>query len=228
MRQTIYTLIVDGFSPEITALTVPLMERYAAKIDARFHVIAERRFPAMPVCYEKFQVRELACASGDEWSLFLDADVLVHPDLPDLSAFTPPHTVTFNAVDYGPVRFAPNDWSRRDGRHLAPGSWLVGGSRSVWSDLWAPLTESVEDAVSHITPTMQEQRSGITPTHLLDDYQLSRNIARYGLPVKTVMDLAAADPRLSGSEFFYHQYLIPPEIKEIQIRATLDRWGLGG
>lgn len=226
MSQTIYTLVVDAFAPDIVAITVPLMEQYAEKIGAELVTITERLHPELPACMEKFQVRELAAERGDSWSLFLDADTLVHPDLPDLSTLTPPHSVVFNASDYAPVRFRPNGWSRRDGRHIAPGSWLVGGSRSVWSDLWFPITEPIGVACDQILPAAVERAAKIDAAHLLDDYVLSRNVARFGLRVHTVRALCAADPRLQSSEFFWHQYTATREQKAEQMLATLERWGM--
>jgi hypothetical protein len=59
MKKTLYTLSVNDkhpgqdFEPEITALTFPLMRKYAHKIGADFHVIRERKHPDMPPVYEK-------------------------------------------------------------------------------------------------------------------------------------------------------------------------------
>ena len=60
LRKTIYTVNIGDYAPEICALTYPLMQAYARKIGADFHVIRERKFPAWPVVYEKLQVHELA------------------------------------------------------------------------------------------------------------------------------------------------------------------------
>ncbi|HWB97853.1 MAG TPA: hypothetical protein VG672_14160 [Bryobacteraceae bacterium] len=45
IKKTVYTLNIGDYAPEICALTYPLMEAYARKIGADFHVIRERKFP---------------------------------------------------------------------------------------------------------------------------------------------------------------------------------------
>ena len=58
-KKTIFTLNVDGYSPEITDITYPLIKRYAKHIDADLHIIKDRKFPDWPVTYEKLQIYEL-------------------------------------------------------------------------------------------------------------------------------------------------------------------------
>lgn len=68
-KKTVFTLNVDGYAPEITALTYPLIEAYAEKIGADFHIISERKFPEWPVTYEKLQIFELAREMGNDWNI---------------------------------------------------------------------------------------------------------------------------------------------------------------
>jgi len=78
------------------------------------------------------------------------------------------------------------------------------------------------------------------PEHLVDDYALSRNIARFGLKVTTLNQLWAK-AGLQQAEFFFHQYLMPThdypgkdeQGKEVMLpgkvtlmKQTLERWNL--
>ncbi len=45
IRKTIYTVNIGDYAPDICALTYPLIQAYANKIGANFHVIRERKFP---------------------------------------------------------------------------------------------------------------------------------------------------------------------------------------
>ena len=60
MKKTLYTLMVNGYSPRITKLTLPMIRFYAHKIGADFHIITERKFLEWPITYEKMQVHELS------------------------------------------------------------------------------------------------------------------------------------------------------------------------
>src|SRR5271168_5376308 len=72
VKKTIYTLNVGGYAPEICALTYPLLQAYARKIGADFHVIRDRKFPDWPVVYEKLQIHVLGKEHGDDWNIYID------------------------------------------------------------------------------------------------------------------------------------------------------------
>ena len=93
MKKTIYTLQVDNFMPELTEITFKWMKVYAEKIGADFQVITERKFPHMPPNYEKFQIYELNKKNKDDWSIFFDADAIIHPDCVDWTIFVGKDTV---------------------------------------------------------------------------------------------------------------------------------------
>ena len=225
MKVSLYTLNVNGFSPEITDLTFPLLKRYAEKIEAEFVEIKERCYPEMPAVYEKFQIHRLMEERGDDWALFWDADALVHPDLPNLTELISPDTVAHNGVDFGPVRWQYDDYLRRDGRHISSCTWCVICPR-MCRDLWQPLTDlTLEQAVARIFPIQNELNTTKTPTSLIDDFVLSRNIARYGLKFVTLTDLFKRWPGSDGG-YFWHAYTIPPDEKLVAMRAQLKTWGL--
>lgn len=111
-------------------------------------------------------------------------------------------------------------------------------------DLWRPLDDlTLEEALENINITVGERNSGFCHTeHLIDDYTLSRNIARFGLKVQTVMELCGrlgwrAPNGMGISPFLYHKYTISNEqkVKEMlmilgtpngQNSAVGSGWGL--
>jgi hypothetical protein len=203
-RKTVYLLNIDNYAPEVTALTYPTINAWAAKIEANVHVIANRRFPKWPITYEKLQIHQLAKARGDDWSIYIDSDALIHPDLPDVTELIRCDFVCHNAVDFAPIRFRYDDYFRRHGQNIGSANWFCVAS-SWCRDLWRPLDDlTPEEAVRNITLSQAERR-WMKPEHLVDDYALSRNIARFGLKVVTLTQIWA-EAKLPYSEFFYHQY----------------------
>jgi len=225
--KTLYTLLVDNYAPEITRLTLPLLKHYARKIGARFEVIDERRFPAWPVTYEKFQIFDRAERNGDDWSIYLDADTLVHPDTPDWTQYLPADTVAHNGCDFAGLRWRPNKYFKRDGRNIGSCNWNTTAS-ALCRDLWRPSEETdPAKLVDEIFPVITELNSGlINPQHLIDDYHCSYNIARHGLKFTTLIELQKSlgfDPTKSG--FYYHEYTIPVAEKAANMEKVLtDNW----
>ncbi len=224
MRKTIYLLNIGDYAPELTALTYPHIEFYARKIGAEIHIIDSRKFPEWDVPYEKLQIYELAQQRGDDWAIYIDSDALVHPELPDVTELLPMDTVAHNGADFAPVRWKYDKYFRRDGRYIGSCNWFAVAS-SWCFDLWKPLDDiGPEEAVANITVTVSE-RDLIKPSHLVDDYALSRNIARYGLKFKTLR-LLWTEVNLLNVDFFYHEYTIDIEEKIDRVQATIKRWNL--
>lgn len=224
MKKTIYTLNIDNYAPEITELTYPLLKRYAHRIGADFCVITGRAFPGWPVTYEKLQIFKLAQTRGDDWSIYIDSDAIVHPDFFDVTDFLPRDTVAHNGVDAAHSRWRFDAYFRRDGRNISSCNWFAVAS-SWCVDLWRPLELSLESALDNIYPLQGEVNSGvITPEHLIDDYALSRNIARFGLKVKTILQLQK-DLGDEGN-FLWHEYTIPVAQKVTKMREVLKAWKL--
>ncbi len=226
MKKTIYTLNVNDYSPEITELTYPLLKRYADKIQADFFVITERKYPDYAPVYEKLQIYDLQRIRDDDWSIFIDSDALVHPDLFDPTEFIGKDTILHNGIDLANNRWRYDRFFRRDGRHIGSCNWFTIGSD--WCrELWRPLDDmTYNDALSCIYPTQLELNTVITKDHLIDDYILSRNIAKYGLHVKTLMQLQAELNDVGN--YLFHQYTISIEEKIFQMKEILQKWGLGG
>jgi hypothetical protein len=226
LKKTVFTLDVDNYAPEITRLTFPLMRYFAAKIGAEFHVITERKFPGYPAPYEKLQMYQLGQEMANDWNIFFDADTLVHPELIDFTEFLNKDTVANNGSDMGAIRWIYDRYFRRDGRNIGTCGWCI--AASDWClDLWRPLDDlTYAEALAHCRPTVEEINSGlIDPAHLLDDYVMSRNIARFGLKYTTLNELfkkvGLVDP-----VFFWHQYTIPEAEKVKRMKETLEQWKL--
>jgi hypothetical protein len=233
VRKTLYTLNIGNYSPEICQITYPLLRDFAKKCGAEFYIITERRFPHMPLTYEKFQVWRLAQERGDEWSYCFDGDALVYPDAFDPTEHISKDTVMHNGRDWSTDRFKPDNYFRRDGRYIGSGTWFC--LCSDWTlDLWRPPDDiTLQECLANIQPTCNERAGGVTAEHLIDDYLVSRNIAKYGLKFETYLNLQArcfpstcftsAIPR-PLQRLFGHMYARPEEQKVKEMKAVLSAW----
>ena len=225
MKKTIYLLNINNYAPEITSITYPLIERWAKKVGSGIHIINTRKFTDWDMGYEKLQIYELSEKNGDDWSIYLDSDTVVHPELPDFTEMVPFDTVIHNGCDLATIRWKYDKYFRRDGRHIGSCNWFACAS-SWCTDLWRPLDDlTMEQAVVNITPTVAELNTVITAAHLIDDYVLSRNIARFGLKFVTLKSLWAKS-NLEYANFFHHEYTLPLAEKETKIREIIKKWEL--
>lgn len=221
IKKVIFTLNVGNYEPEITALTYPFMERYAKKIGAEFKIITERKFPDFPIVYEKLQIYELG--KDNDWNIYFDGDALIHPDLFDITEHIGRDTVLHRGQDFANNRWVYDDYFRRDGRNIGSGNWFTVASK--WCiDLWKPLDDlTFEQAVKNIYPTQVEINVGIEPSHLIDDYTVSRNIARYGLKFKS-FDTLLRETGQASSQYFHHDYLLSGLEKIESIKRKIIEW----
>jgi hypothetical protein len=223
IKKTIFTLNVDNYAPEITELTYPLIKRYAEKIGADLYTIMERKHPNLPPVYEKMQIYELAQEMENDWNIYIDSDALVHPDMFDITEFLPRDTVCHNGNDMANNRWKYDNYFRRDGRNIGSCNWLA--VASDWCiDLWHPLDIPYTEALKNIFPIQNELNTVITPSHLIDDYALSRNISRFGLKFKTVMQIA--NEIRDGGNYLYHQYTLSTDEKVKEMRRVLANWNV--
>ena len=226
-KKVVYTLQCNGFAPELCELTFPLIEGWAKKIGAIFHVITDRRWPSAPPVYEKLQIYDLAQTeySGADWHIFFDADTVIHPDFFDVTSVLNKDTTCSNGSDFSPMRFKVDKYFLRDGRYQGKGNWC--GIASDWCiDYFRPLDDiSIEEAISNIFPLKGELNSGIvTAEHLIDDYTVSRNIARFGLKHTHIPDLLQKYNR--GEQHLTHQYVYNHFLKRIWMLEVLKNWGI--
>lgn len=226
MKKALYTLNINNYAPEICALTMPLINGYANKIGAKHIEITERRFNGWPVVYEKLQIYKLAKENGADWHIYIDSDALVHPETLDWTCFLPRDTVAHNGSDMANVRWRYDDYFLRDGRNIGSCNWMT--IASSWCiDLWRPLDDlTLAQALDQIHPTVKELGTVIDREHLIDDFTLSRNIARYGLKFKTLAQIEK-DLGFTDSEFYWHQYTVSTDEKVRQMKEVLARWKVG-
>jgi len=224
-KKTVFTLNLNGYAPEITELTYPLIEAYAHKIGADFHIIRERKFPEWPITFEKLQIHELG--QDNDWNIYIDSDTLIHPDTPDMTQLLPRDTVSHFGKDFSLVRWRTDRYFQRDGRNIGSGNWLAVAS-NLCIDLWKPPTDlTPKEAIGNIFPTVPERLTGlINPEHLVDDYILSRNIAKYGLKFKLMKEVFEEAGFKDGGGFFYHHYLFATAQKVIELKKVLRTWNL--
>lgn len=223
MKKTLFTLNIENYEPQITAVTLPFLRQYADKIGAEFHIINDRKFPEFAPVYEKLQIYELG--RDNDWNIYFDADTLVHPDLFDVTDHLSKDTVLHWGSDMAGNRWRYDKYFRRDGRHIGSGNWFT--VASDWCiDLWKPLDDlSPEEALANIFPTTNERNLGIQPEHLIDDYTLSRNIAKFGLKFKTFREIQKEQERETEA-YFFHNYQLVGEQKLAKIQETIAVWGL--
>lgn len=221
MKKTIFTLNINDYSPEITKLTYPFLERYAKKIDADFVQITKRQFPDYPMMYEKMQIFELG--KDNDWNIYIDSDCLVHPDLFDITEVLPRNTVLNYGVDFANCRFKYDEYFRRDGRNIGSPNFLTVAS-NLCIDIWEPLNDiTLKEALSNIQMNHHEELINHEPGYGIDDYTISRNIAKYGLKYKTFVDLLTEIGR-PKDDFFFHNHIVPESEKLELIKSTIKNW----
>lgn len=228
MKKLIVTMCMNNWEPEITSQTYPLMKFHAKKIGADFLILDERKFPNLPLQCERFQIYDLV--DDYDWIIQLDADLLMHPDMPDVTEFITKETVLVSTWDWCTKRFRMDEYFRRDARHISiPGFFTV---TSDWhKDFWRlPEDLSIEQCIERTTPVLHEfagRRMG--SDHIVYDFILSRNVARYGLKVESLQNLfnKCSQPgrmQLGGIEdFIMHNSYLPLEHKKLHIAQVLEK-----
>jgi hypothetical protein len=227
LKKTVYTLnIGQGYNKEVTSMTYPFLKFWAHKIGADFFEITEKRFEGYPHRYEKLQIFYLGKEHKNDWNIFIDCDALVHPDMVDPTAYLSKDIVCHNGKDVASNRWRIDEYFLRDGRGISSCNWLA--IASDWClDLWHPLEDlTIEEACQNIFPVAGEIKGGTEPVMLLDDYVLSRNIARYGLKFITLVELLRARCNYDGNFMMHHLYNMPIEEKILNLRKCMAHWGL--
>lgn len=221
MRKTLWTLNIGNYAPEITKMTYPLFERFATKIGADFRQITDRVFPDMPVVYEKFQIGQQG--RSNDWNIFIDSDAIIHPDCPDPTEYLSKDTVMCYATDFGPSRWGYDRHFRRDGRHIGWGNWF--SISSDWTiDLWEPLDIPMGEALKQISVYVCEEKR-FSKEHLIDDFTVSRNVAKFGLKFKSFQTMLKETGQ-EKNHFLWHNHLIDRKTKASSIREQINLWKL--
>jgi len=223
MKKVLYVMNIDNWNPEMTALTMPLFERYAKKIRAELVEIKERKFVNKPMIYEKFQIWYLAHENKADWHIYIDIDTAIHPNFPDFVEYFKKDTVASFRKEPSTVKYLTDEYFRRDGRFIGIGGFFT--AASDWClDFWHPIEDlTTEEALGRIHTTIIEQGMGIPPKHLLEEYVLSRNLARYGLKHETVLEVFNRSG-LQNANYLWHAYGLTPQDKLERLKALLDAW----
>lgn len=229
MKKILWTLNLDNaYSPPICSLTYPLFRRYADKIGAEFRVISERVYESCyPITIEKLQVGSYH-GHPNRWNIYVDSDTLIHPDFFDVTDHIDKSTVLFQSTDMAGNRFRYDDYFRRDGRNIGACNWFI--VASDWcDDLWHFPEMDLDGILWSILPIQEELSSGhCSPSHLIDDYILSRNIARYGLKVTTLPEVLkrCGQPETESGRYLWHMYNCSEERKLLGMLHALKVWGV--
>ncbi len=225
MKKTIYTLNINDYAPDILALTRPWLEFYANRIGAEIVDITERKWPDMPIVYEKLQIYELAKTNGSDWNIYIDSDCLIHPETIDFTNFLPKDTVLQAGKDMANIRWRYDKYFLRDGRNIGTCNWFT--IFSDWClDLYHPIEDmTLDECRKFMFPTVVEQNTVIDRDHLIDDFVLSRNVARYGLKYKNVPEVLK-ELDLEQANFFWHEYVITESEKILNLKKAIETWKL--
>lgn len=225
IKKTIYVVNVNDYAPELRKLTYPLIGVYARKIGADVCEINKRKWPDAPPVYEKLQIYELAKKNKSDWNIYIDSDAIVHPDLPDITNHLSKDTVMHNGNDMASNRWRYDEYFLRDGRNIGSCNWFT--VASDWClDLWKPLEDiTINEAVQNIFPIEGEKIVGITREHLIDDYTLSRNIAKHGLKFTTWIDVLAKIGQ-PNYNYLWHEYQIKEDEKYRKMCKIILEWQL--
>lgn len=221
LTKAVWVLNIDNYAPEITSFTYPYIKWWANKIDAEFREITERKWPEAPATYEKLQLHTLG--EGYDWNIYIDADALIHPDMFDPTAHLYPDTVMQYGNDHTGTRFKDNKYFRRDTRRISSCNWFTIASKDCL-DLWHPLEDmTVEEAKHNFHPQLKELAT-CNDEHLIDDYVLSLNIAKYGLRYTTFLKMLR-HLGSEGAQFFFHSHLLTRKEKAYVLpRVMHELW----
>jgi hypothetical protein len=181
MNKCIFTVAVDGYHPEILAETIPLMEKYAYKIEADFRVIIDRKFPELPPTYEKMQIYDMG--KGYDLNLLLDADIYVTEDMYDVTRLDiVPEDSVGVWMEYDPrVTIKFDEYLKLDGSETILATNFV-LTHAAQHELWRPLELSINESLNRMKRTF-----------VIDEYCIGRNLKRYGFKKAQMVLPGAAD-----------------------------------
>lgn len=167
-HKCVYTVAIDNWQPELCAITIPNLKRYAQRIGADFKVISQAKFDGYPPNYERLQVHEL----GKEylWNIVFDADIILHKDFEDPTTLMDKSSVGSLWMMDAKYYFTWNKYFERDGRNIGIADYFVVSSWYT-HDIWTPLDMDYETA----------QKFCLREPRQVSEYCLSLNVSKFGL-----------------------------------------------
>ena len=183
MKKLIHVVNINDFFPELFALTFPTIRAYAERYGYGINVISKRKFLDYPLNYEKLQVYE--DGKHAEVNILCDADMLIHPHLPDMVTHLRRDAIAFNDNYHLSTKFHVErlPYFMRDGRDVGISTSFV--VSSDWThDIWEPIPLTAQD-ISNLAK--KDATEGVDNPqargwgHYADEFALSFNMAKYGL-----------------------------------------------
>lgn len=183
MSKIVWVLRIGDYRPDLCRFTIPTIRAWAAKIGAEYREITHRMFnDRLPITYEKLQIHPLGMHA--KWNILVDADVMIHPEMPDPTQMFGPDTV-LSSYGFDASKFFEMDkYFMRDGRNRGIAGGFVVTSH-LTHDLWSCSELSVEQL-------LERSRRWF----ILDEYVISRNLARYGLKYSGVLPPDQVDEKI--------------------------------
>jgi len=181
MKKALVTMDID-YPKEITKITFPYLKQYANKIGADFITIDSRKHPNEPLNIEKFQLYDIS--KDYDWTIWIDADAIIHPHCFDLTEIYSKEYVILDSKTYInlPYTYKHNIYTRRDGRGYRIPTWLT--VFSDWTrDLWKPY-DNPKQYLPEILSGDYGLEGSKSKEHFLNGYLTTRNLSKYGLKVK--------------------------------------------
>jgi lipopolysaccharide biosynthesis glycosyltransferase len=205
MKKVVFVLKIGDYFPELCAVTLPTIEAYAKKIGADLQYITERKFEGWPITYEKMQIHELG--KNNDWNILIDADTVIHPDFVDVTTIVPKDFLGHEKQYFARALFPNDKYFERDGRNIGVAANFLVSHKDI-HEIWEPITDmSAEEAVKHIC-----SESKVTRPHIVDEFCLSRNLAKYGIKITGL----AQQGKDSG---LYHLSVTTENVTDAIVRA---------
>lgn len=210
-KKNLFVLQIGNYFPELCKITIPNLKSYADRIGADFQLITDRKFPDFPVSYEKLQIFNLG--KDSDWNILVDADFLINPMFWDVTEIVPQDRVgVFLGYKADTVFTKLDKYFLRDGRNQGIVSNFV-VTHHVCHDLWTPLDIPFRAAAQYVPRS-----------HIIDEYCISRNLARFGLKLTGLV------PRAESSNLVVHLDATTQNGDEkVLVRSansTLNHWKL--
>lgn len=164
----VFVLNINNYMPELCAITMPTINRYAEKIGVKLEIVSDRKYPEWPVTYEKMQLYDLA--KELEWAILIDADTVILKDMPDVTNIS--NNIIGIHMAYDSDKILPSNYDFiQDRRNVGVATNFMVVPHAC-HEIWTPSDEGVENVLRRL-------RCHGTQPHIIDEYCISTNLARY-------------------------------------------------